>query len=592
MSNLSKNAEAKFLLNGVQLNAPIEWEDIEIVAEYENDSIQPSLAIEEFTFPLEARQSINKWIADGLSSGVGIFEGMPFQLTLFNNQPIQENFKAFIDFTNGYRDLPEDGKVDVGIISDFSLDNFFEQIEGTTFGYLASINKVTFADYIGVDYVVEKKFNLIELLIASVVLYIMIKELVENVTRLIDQLNKNTSASLPLPTVPVPTVDTNQIIYAVLSTIIQIIYIGIMLAAVINLGKALLDTLLPPKRQHKAIKLKRALEIICDYFGYGFNTSIPELENVVYLPSNPNLDEKTLGGLIAKTNGTPVGIPYVGDYGYRCDEMFNLAKDLFNAKIAIINNTVEFRSKNDVFWQQQSTWSLPDILLDTKQYNTDEIKPERLLTFVTDLNDEWTIDNYKGTAYEIRTNPKTVIRQKAVLLKGFDEVNFNVALGNRKDELNALEKFLSQVAGFVDKTTSVLGGGTNLKSLVTSKLGVLKVTNNWHSIPKVLYLNDGKLPINHRDLWNSKILYDEYYIAKSFVKNNFYGQKTVYKGISIPFGFEDYKQLSTNSYFLFKGKQAKIIKFAWTIGKDRATIDFWVREPYTFNLEETYINPE
>ncbi len=592
MSNLSKNAEAKFLLNGVQLNAPIEWEDIEIVAEYENDSIQPSLAIEEFTFPLEARQSINKWIADGLSSGVGIFEGMPFQLTLFNNQPIQENFKAFIDFTNGYRDLPEDGKVDVGIISDFSLDNFFEQIEGTTFGYLASINKVTFADYIGVDYVVEKKFNLIELLIASVVLYIMIKELVENVTRLIDQLNKNTSASLPLPTVPVPTVDTNQIIYAVLSTIIQIIYIGIMLAAVINLGKALLDTLLPPKRQHKAIKLKRALEIICDYFGYGFNTSIPELENVVYLPSNPNLDEKTLGGLIAKTNGTPVGIPYVGDYGYRCDEMFNLAKDLFNAKIAIINNTVEFRSKNDVFWQQQSTWSLPDILLDTKQYNTDEIKPERLLTFVTDLNDEWTIDNYKGTAYEIRTNPKTVIRQKAVLLKGFDEVNFNVALGNRKDELNALEKFLSQVAGFVDKTTSVLGGGTNLKSLVTSKLGVLKVTNNWHSIPKVLYLNDGKLPINHRDLWNSKILYDEYYIEKSFVRNNFYGQKSVYKGISIPFGFEDYKQLTTNSYFLFKGKQAKIIKFAWTIGKDRATIDFWVREPYTFNLEETYINPE
>ncbi len=592
MSNLSKNAEAKFLLNGVQLNAPIEWEDIEIVAEYENDSIQPSLAIEEFTFPLEARQSINKWIADGLSSGVGIFEGMPFQLTLFNNQPIQENFKAFIDFTNGYRDLPEDGKVDVGIISDFSLDNFFEQIEGTTFGYLASINKVTFADYIGVDYVVEKKFNLIELLIASVVLYIMIKELVENVIRLIDQLNKNTSASLPLPTVPVPTVDTNQIIYAVLSTIIQIIYIGIMLAAVINLGKALLDTLLPPKRQHKAIKLKRALEIICDYFGYGFNTSIPELENVVYLPSNPNLDEKTLGGLIAVTNGTPVGIPYVGDYGYRCDEMFNLAKDLFNAKIAIINNTVEFRSKNDVFWQQQSTWSLPDILLDTKQYNTDEIKPERLLTFVTDLNDEWTIDNYKGTAYEIRTNPKTVIRQKAVLLKGFDEVNFNVALGNRKDELNALEKFLSQVAGFVDKTTSVLGGGTNLKSLVTSKLGVLKVTNNWHSIPKVLYLNDGKLPINHRDLWNSKILYDEYYIEKSFVRNNFYGQKTVYKGISIPFGFEDYKQLSTNSYFLFKGKQAKIIKFAWTIGKDRATIDFWVREPYTFNLEETYINPE
>ena len=73
--------------------------------------------------PGEARDAINKWIADGLSTGVGIFEGMPFQLTLFNNQPIQENFKAFLDFTKGYRDLPESGKLEVSLISDFSLDN-------------------------------------------------------------------------------------------------------------------------------------------------------------------------------------------------------------------------------------------------------------------------------------------------------------------------------------------------------------------------------------------------------------------------------------------------------------------------------------
>ena len=592
MSNLSINAEAKFLLDGVKLNAPLEWEDIEIVAEYENDSIQPSLSVEEFVFPLEAREAINEWIARGLTNGVGIFEGMPFQLTLFNNQPIQENFKAFIDFTNGYQDLPEDGKVNIGIIPNFSLDNFFEQIEGTTFGYLQEIGAITLADYIKVDYVVEKKFNLIEFLISSVVLYIMIKELVENVTRLIDQLNKNTSASLPLPTIPAPTVDTNQIIYAVLSTIIQVIYIGIMLAAVINLGKALLDALLPPKRQHKAIKLKTALERVCQNFGYSFVTDIPQLENVVYLPSNPNLDEKTLGGLIAVTNGTPVGIPYIGDYGYRCSEMFELAKNLFNAKIAIINGVVEFRSKNSTFWIQQSTWNLPDVLLENLQYNTDEIKPERILSFETDLNDEWTIDNYKRTAYEIRTSPKTVVRKRAVLLKGIEEINFNTCLGNRKDELNPLEKFLKQVAGFIDKTTSVLGGGTNLKSLVTSKIGVLKVTNNWHSIPKVLYLNNGKLPLNHRDLWNSEILYNQYHSEKSFVLNNWKGQKKVYKSVRVPFGFEDYKQLTTNSYFLFKGKQAKIVKFVWTIGKDFAEIDFWVREPYTFNLEETYINPE
>ena len=65
----------------------------------------------------------------------------------------------------------------------------------------------------------------------------------------------------------------------------------------------------------------------------------------------------------------------------------------------------------------------------------------------------------------------------------------------------------------------------------------------------------------------------------------------VYRNVDIPFGFEDYKQLLENSYFLFKGKPAKIIKFTWNFGRDTATVDFWVREPYTFNLEETYLNP-
>ena len=34
-----------------------------------------------------------------------------------------------------------------------------------------------------------------------------------------------------------------------------------------------------------------------------------------------------------------------------------------------------------------------------------------------------------------------------------------------------------------------------------------------------------------------------------------------------------------------------MIKFEWTIGNDTALVDFWVREPYTYNLAETYINP-
>jgi len=585
MSDLSKNSEAKFLLDGQQLNAPIEWEDITIEANYENDSIQPSLSVEDFVFPLEARDAINKWIADGKNNGVGIFEGMPFQLTLFNNQPIQENFKAFIDFTNGYKDLLEEGKVEVSIIKDNSLDNFFEQIEGTTYGYLESIGAVGTSNYTTVDYVVEKKFNMFELLMSSVILFLMIKELAEAINTLADAiLNAIAHVSGGLSGTIAGAV------YAVAKAIIVLIYVLVILAAVIELAKKLLDTLLPPKREHLGITIREALRVVCSHFGYGFSSPISEMD-VVYLPSNPNLDKKTLGGFISVTQGTQSGIPNIIDYGYKCDEMFTLAKNLFNAKISIVNGVIEFRSRNDPYWQQTSTWQLPSILLDNKQYNTDEIKPETLLSFSTDLNDDWTIDNYLGTAYEIRQTQITTIRKRAVLLKGLNEIQFNVALGSRKDELNALEKFLKEVANFIDTLTSFFGGGTNFASKVTSRLGVLKQSTNWHSIPKTLYLSGGRLPSNHRDLWNAKILYDQYHNEKSFVLNNWYGQKSVYKGIRVPFGFEDYKQLTTNSFFLFNGKQAKIIKFVWTIGKDFAEIDFWVREPYTYNLKEFYINP-
>jgi len=272
--------------------------------------------------------------------------------------------------------------------------------------------------------------------------------------------------------------------------------------------------------------------------------------------------------------------------------MFQLCKDLFNAKVSIIGNTVHLRSKNDPFWIQQSTWSLPSVLNLTKEYNTEELVGNRILTFQADLNDEWTIDNYLGTAYEIRTEPKTIIRKNAVLLKGLDEVKFNTALGTRKDELNGLEKFLEKVAGAIDDTVDFFGGSSDLSSQITTRIGVMKQTQNWHSIPKLLYIKDGKLPENHRELWNSKLLYDKYHNYNSFVLNDFGYQKAYHKGVEIPFGFSDYNQLTNNSYFKYKGVDAKMIKFVWTMGSDKAVIDFWVKETYTKNLKETYINPD
>jgi hypothetical protein len=364
----------------------------------------------------------------------------------------------------------------------------------------------------------------------------------------------------------------------------------VILIAVVNLAKDLFDILIPTVRKHKAILLKTALKKAAQHLGYTLEAPSPVFNNLHYLPSNPRLDDKNLiSGLINFPKGTPTGIPNVMDYGYNCSDMFELAKNLIRGKIALINGVIHLRPMNDPFWQQQSTWVLPDVLIESKKYNLSDLKTTKVLQFKIDPNDEWTIDNYKGTAYEIHTNPITVINPKAVLLKGIDEVDFNVALGNRKDKLNAIEKLLKNVGKSVDSVTGIIGGGTNFEGKVKSKLGILKQTNNWHTVPKLLPLSGGKLAVNHRSLFNAKKLYHDYLDYDSFIDKGFKRQRAIYNDVEIPFGIEDFKLLTINPYFIFKNSPAKMINFTWVTGKDRATISFWVEEVYTKNLKETFI---
>lgn len=586
MSDLSKNTEIKLDLNGQPFEGLIELNDVKIVAEYTDDNIQPSLEIENLTFTDEGRVKINEHIENGLTGGVGIFEGLPFDFTLFNNEPVQKTFKSFIDYTNGYRDLLQDGKVDVSTMPDDGVGNFFDQLGVLTFGLLESEGIIKKSDSENVSYVVEKKFNLIEILTTSILLYMMIKELVESIERTANAIADVVSLSLAsLVAAPAAA------ILAVFKAIIAAAYTAIMIIAIINLGRTLINSLVPPARIHKVISVRRLLERACEKLGYTLDAPIDELNFLSYLPSNPRMDDKTLFGFIDKPHGTPTGVPNSLDGGwYNCAEAFQRVKDIFRAKIAIVNKVVIIRPKIDPFWQQQSSYVMPSVELQQKEFNTDELKASRILSFEVDLNDDWTIDNKVGRAFEIHTEPKTIINKNAVLLKGLEDLNFRACIGTRKDKLNAIENLLAAVGGFIDGLTNVFGSGTNFAGQVKGKVGVLKQSNNWHSIPKLLYLKNNRIPTNARDLFSAELLYFKYHKESSFVLDSGIGQKVVYNGVRVGFGFEDYKILLENSFFKFRGQDAKITRFEWTLGQDFAIVNFWIRSKYTDNLKETYID--
>ena len=96
MSMLSKNARLRFTLNNSVVDAPIEWQDISIQADFENGGVQPTIDIDAFTFVNQEAQTIRDWISAGR-----IFEGIPFNIDTYNVNSSSNSFKGYINCTNG-----------------------------------------------------------------------------------------------------------------------------------------------------------------------------------------------------------------------------------------------------------------------------------------------------------------------------------------------------------------------------------------------------------------------------------------------------------------------------------------------------------
>jgi hypothetical protein len=337
----------------------------------------------------------------------------------------------------------------------------------------------------------------------------------------------------------------------------------------------------------------KMFEKIGQYLGYSVYTNLP-LHDYYYLPSNLSGDIFSASGFVSNGRGTQKGIPNTEDYGYMLSEFMDLIKRLFNGKFAILNNTLYFLNADDDFWVRTSSYKLrEDTFIPVTEYNNQDLKANTLYSFRTDVTDSYTITEYKGTSYQIITRPIVTNNQSNVLLKGLDRVEFPVALGTIKSKLNAFDNVLLRVSIVMDSLSRVFGGSSNYASLVRGRSNMLKLSDNNYTIPKILYIKGNSIPSRHRDFLSAKFFYENYHINKSFVSNNFYGQKKIYTGIRVPFSYDDWIKITNNSYFTdYKGNVAKITQLKWSVGGDYAEIDFWVREPYTKNLTEDFIEPQ
>ena len=439
-----------FEINGGAVSVPLGWQDISVLATWDNGNTQANITTSEVELTLEAARAVRQHVADGMNGGVGIFEGLPCRLNVSNGYGAAVAFDGYANLTNGYKDSERRNRVFVTLEKKNGLNALNQRLEALSYGYLESIGVYSDADYHTVNYVVEKMDNGTEIVVAAITLFIMIQELYRTTNDTIALIIDTASLFAIFPAGSV-----GAIIKSVGMTALQIAYNALILIAVVDLANNIFAAMISPVRKHKGIKLEKLLSNVANHLGYGFETDIQDLSQVVYIPANTQVDKFGNDGFISIPNGTKKGLPSEVDEGYRCIDMFNILMKAFNARFAIVDGVVQFRHVESDYWTRQADYYIPAVDEISTGYNTDDLKANRLVTFITDPADGYTLENYKGNVIETITDAVTVINPDAKYLKGLDDIRLPWALGTEKTKLNPLEAYLKILGKAIDGLTGL-----------------------------------------------------------------------------------------------------------------------------------------
>lgn len=590
--------EIKFDLDGKNANPPKNWEDITVRCIID-DYVQPLLITDEFVFVNENAQTILEWI-----SIYGPFVGIPFSIVIHAHSIGRIEYTGCLDLANDFKVISET-EVSCKFKPDEGIDLLDERIQAITFGYLASLDRgepgfIDREHFVDVPVVIRKKFDGVEVAITTLALF----QIQSQIRQFLKEKGIKTLKDFKTFILP-PTSTPAEIFEAIGIGILLLAYTVFMLIVIIQFFRIVLKNLLPQTVKYKGITLRTALERSLDYFEITLDCNIPELDYYVYLPSKT--DNKI------RKNRKDEGIPNTADYGYQVVEMFELVNKLFNARgyrYSVNGKDVFFiRSRKDPETRTMSSYVLPDILSESYEVNSEDLKANFIISFQYDPTDEYTMPNArdtpfdskkvdeeknryeKGVSYEVLTDVTHISNPKHKLNRGLEEVRIPLALGTRRGNLSVLEHTAKILLTSVDVIIKLFGGKT-LGEKIEEGRGRLLISHNSFSTAKLIVLQNGIIPQNHRDLLSARILYQKYHSWRSFVTNPNYAQRKNFKGIRIPFDFTDFVKTQRFSEFTTASGREGIFKsINWTLSKDYAIADFQIYEQYTNNLHETFIEP-
>lgn len=620
-----------FKLKGAEINPPNNYTELSIELNWDTDGNQQALSINDWEFgvmennTLDGAYVLKKELAD--QNGVGIIEGKEFQIVLSN-----ERGKQYTIF-NGYVDLwkarYDNGRVTAPAVETGSIDWLNDYADSFSFEYLYSIGFFNKDKFIPVPYILVKKQDYFEIAMTLVTIFLIVDKIREQITEIV-KLVANSANPLEMTAIP--------------RLILQIIYLILLFTSLIPLIIRVITLLVPPVKYHNVMTVIEQFEIGCRYMNLTFKSSIlqnPKWQGLVILPEKFNLFEGNKGifaGISGdlKENNEKVGY-FKGTFG----DYIRAMKIMFYAKIVISDGVLYFEPFD--FKLGNNGITIPDRFdnKDSFTLNYEDFASTLIVSFMTDLNDRHTIQEYKGTSVQVNQTPKTAIFQRRSLLRNIYEARIPFALAKTKTELTIIEQLLLDFSSGIQVVLNIVVTTLNvaiiainilisiinkilkslatigikikiklnpikkiqtpsIKQLIKDRVGVLKMETDYVSVPKIFIIDQNsvarstKISARNQSLVNARYLFENYHYLKSFVEYNGKPANQFYlkENQEFPFSFADYETVrNNNAIFTPQGEEGELISLKFNPVKQTASCTYKIRKKYISNLKLEIYEP-
>lgn len=580
----------RFYINNNEIDLlPDGWKDMDIELSY-GDVNAPRLSVESFEFktlqevaatadPVEILQT---WI-DGGTNGTtgGIFEGVPYQIVLDCDGSISTVFNGILDLSDSSAQFSCD-RIIAPARQLKGQDYLNDKADSFRFEYLAkgvpigSAGKITTSDYIEVWYQVGKYPQGVEIMIASLTLFMLIRETIS----IIKDIGYAVAAISGGGT---------GILESILMIVALTVYLVSMIIAMVELMKDLVELIFPWVYYHYAMYAKDLVQKACDYLGLGFSSTIlqNDLKDMYIMP------KKQASG--SNFEGYKVGYASSED-GYYDGTFGQLLTDLetqTDGIARVINGTLYFETED--WYQNQSNYAIPDMEVEFTGYNASELTANYNINYADDNADLYNYLDYTGTSVTAQVIIDNLVSQDNSTLKGLTDKQINFTLPTVKTTETRLENTMKKVFNAYSALVNAViaytlpSAGLTIPPIPSSTINILRVDTHFTSVPKVGIQPVGQTGRTFSTTYNTigaKALFEAYH-AQNIAKP-IYGyqgnQWKLYKGYQIPLCCEDFQTLLNNNYCTYLGNEAKITSLRWNPYNEVADIDFQVREQYISDL--------